>query len=156
MILNINCGRNLNWKRIMNLYMIKIRCPLVWQHCILLIVSKHVVFFGMTLFKKLQGIWNHYHPLKNQWKTSGFATTHVVVSVRQPITYWSPNLPNTLKFILEIIKLTARVECGASIHAIFQLTVRRIRMFFSLKPLQSQGKSSLKISGRWDSPFRRS
>ena len=46
--------------------------------------------------------------------TSGFATTHVVVS----ITYQSPHpLPTSqirLKFILERIKLTARV---ASIHA---------------------------------------
>jgi len=41
--------------------------------------------------------------------------------------------------------LTARVECGASIYAIFLLTVRRIRMFFSLKPSLSQGESSLKI-----------
>ena len=43
-----------------------------------------------------------------------------------------------------------------TIHAIFLLTVRRIRMFFSLKPSPSQGESSLKISGRWGSPFRRS
>ena len=42
----------------------------------------------------------------------------------------------------------ARVKCGGGKHAIFQLTVRRIRMFFSLKPSQSQGESSLKISGR--------
>ena len=48
------------------------------------------------------------------------------------------------------MKLTARV---ASIHAIFQLTVRRIRMFFSLKPSQSQAESSLKISARWVSPL---
>ena len=39
---------------------------------------------------------------------------------------------------------------------IFLLTVRRIRMFFSLKPSQSQGESSLKISARWGSPFRKS
>ena len=39
---------------------------------------------------------------------------------------------------------------------IFLLTVRRIRMFFSLKPSQSQGESSLKMSARWGSPFRRS
>ena len=37
--------------------------------------------------------------------------------------------------------MTARVKCGASIHAIFQLTVRRIQMLFSLKPSQSQGES---------------
>ena len=43
-----------------------------------------------------------------------------------------------------------------TIHAIFLLTVRRIRMFFSLKPSLSQGESSLKISARWGSPFRRS
>ena len=58
------------------------------------------------------------------------------------------------RFILGRIKLTARVECGASIHAIFQLTVRRIQMFFSLKPSQSKGESSLKISDRCGSPFR--
>ena len=38
----------------------------------------------------------------------------------------------------------------------FLLTVRRIRMFFSLKPSLSQGESSLKISDCWGSPFRRS
>ena len=36
------------------------------------------------------------------------------------------------------------------------LTVRRIRMFFSLKPSLSQGELNLKISARWDSPFLRS
>ena len=51
---------------------------------------------------------------------------------------------------MERKQLTARVECGASIHAIFQLTVRQIQMFFSLKPSQSQGESSLKISARWE------
>ena len=48
---------------------------------------------------------------------------------------------------MERMKLTARVECGASIHAIFQLTVRRIQMIFSLKPSESQGGSSLKLAG---------
>ena len=38
-----------------------------------------------------------------------------------------------------------------TIHAIFLLTVRRIRMFFSLKPSLSQGESFLKIWGRWGS-----
>ena len=37
---------------------------------------------------------------------------------------------------------------------IFLITVRRIRMFFSLKPSQSQGESSLKILARWGSPRR--
>ena len=41
-----------------------------------------------------------------------------------------------------------------TIHAIFLLTVWRIRMFISLKPSASQGKSSLKISARRDSPRR--
>ena len=55
--------------------------------------------------------------------TSGFATTHVVVSVRHPITQESPHpLPTSL----ERMKLTAKVECGVSIHA----TVRQIQMFF--------------------------
>ena len=45
------------------------------------------------------------------------------------------------------MKLTARVECGASIHAIFQLTVRRIQMFFSLKPSQFQGESKFQLAG---------
>ena len=39
---------------------------------------------------------------------------------------------------------------------IFLLTVRRIRMFFSLKPSPFQGESSLKISARQGSPFWRS
>ena len=69
-------------------------------------------------------------------KTSGFATTHLVVFLTH--TGEKPD---------------ARVKCG---HAIFLLTVRRIRMFFSLKLSLSQGESSLKISARWGSPFRRS
>ena len=98
----------------------------------------------------------HHGLLIDQWlrhyTCSGFCKTTYHLLISPPST----NLPNTLKFILERIKLTARVECGASIHAIFQLTVRRIQMFFSLKPSQSQGESSLKISARWGSPFRRS
>ena len=109
--------------------------------------------------------------------TSGFATTHVVdflwvcktsyhllisppptnLPNSLPAPYHSPSIPVKDSHWREtLIKLTARVECGASIHAIFQLTVRRIRMFFSLKPSSSQGVSSLKISARWGSPFRRS
>ena len=37
----------------------------------------------------------------------------------------------------------------ASIHVIFQLTIRRIRIFISLKHSTSQGESSLKISARY-------
>ena len=59
-------------------------------------------------------------------------------------------------YSVERIKLTARVECGTSVHAIFQLTVRRIQIFFSLKPSQSQGDSSLKISAHQVYSFRRS
>ena len=93
--------------------------------------------------------------------TSGFARTLVVVSVRQPVIYWSPhppptNLSPTLKFILEKIKLTATFECGASIHAIIQLMVLKNPDVFSLKPSQSQRESSLKIWARWGSPFQRS
>jgi len=47
-------------------------------------------------------------------KTSGFATTHVVVSVRHPIIYQSPHTLPTSR--IRQIKLTARI---ASIHAIF-------------------------------------
>ena len=83
---------------------------------------------------------------------SGFCQTSYHLLISPPPAY----LPNTLKIHTGENKLTARVECGASIHAIFQLTVRRIQMFFSLKPSQSQGESSLKISARWGSPFRRS
>ena len=108
-------------------------------------------FFDLQLKTKPKS-----HIRKLQWlrhyKCSGFCKTTYHLLISPPPT----NLPNTLKFILERIKLTARVECGASIHAIFQLTVRRIQMFFSLKPSQSQGESSLKISARWGSPFRRS
>ena len=47
--------------------------------------------------------------------TSGFATKHVVVSVRHPIIFQNPHpLPTSQ---IRQIKLTARV---ASIHAIFQ------------------------------------
>ena len=54
-------------------------------------------------------------------------------------------------------------ECGdyrvqhftsSSFFFIFLLTVRRIWMSFSLKPSPYQGQLSLKIPGRWDSPFR--
>ena len=113
--------------------------------------SKDCCLFIRLWDQKRNG-WNHLI------RTSGFATTHVVVTVRHPITYWSPHhLPTSQirwKFILERIKLTARI---ASIHAIFQLkTVRRIRIFFSLKHSASQGESSLKILARWGLPFQRS
>ena len=36
-----------------------------------------------------------------------------------------------------------------TIHAIFLITVRRIRMFFSLKPFLFHGESSLEISAGW-------
>ena len=127
------------------------------QSQLLILTATTLTTFRAKIFKTFLYTWNN-----NLHDTSGFATTHVVVSLRQPITYWSPQplsptkLPNTLKFIRERIKLTARVEFGASIHAIFQLTVRRIQMFFSLKPSQSQGESYLKISARWGSLFRRS
>ena len=108
---------------------------------------------------------------------SGFATSHLVdflwvFKTSYHLLIFPPptNLPNSLpapyhstchapqqqRVTLERIKLTARLECGASIHAIFLLTVRRIRMFFSLKHFASQGESSLKISARWCSSFRRS
>ena len=61
-------------------------------------------------------------------------------------------------YILDANERQNQVLLGCTtIHAIFLLTtVRRFRMFFSLKPSLSQGESSLKISGRWGSPFRRS
>ena len=88
----------------------------------------------------------------NLFHTSGFTTTHVVVYLwvcktssyhllisppptnlphSLPAPYHSPSIPVKDSYWREtLIKLTARVECGASIHAIFQLTGRRIRMFF--------------------------
>ena len=91
--------------------------------------------------------------MKNQWlrhyTCSGFCKTTYHLLISQP--------PKYVKVHTGDNKIdTARVECGASIHAIFQLTVQRIQMFFSLKPSQSQGKSSLKISARWVTPFWRS
>ena len=68
--------------------------------------------------------------LKINWNSlfyktcSGFCKTSYHLLISLPPT----DLPNTL--ILERIKLTARVECGASIHAIFQQTVQWIRIFF--------------------------
>ena len=80
--------------------------------------------------------------------------THLSNSL--PAPYRSPSILVKKSYWSEtLIKLTAQVESGASIHAIFQLTIRRIKMFFSLKPSQSQGESSLKISARWGSSFRR-
>ena len=113
-----------------------------------------------------------------QYWTSGFVTTHLVdflwvcktsyhlfipphplttspIPSHHPITQHATHLNNKESHWRKI-NLTARVECGASMHAIFLLMVRRIQMFFSLKPSQSQGESSLKISARWGSPFRRS
>ena len=81
--------------------------------------------------------------------TIGFATTHVVVCKTLYHLKDSHCIGENKKF-------TDGVECGASIHAIFQLTVGRIWMFFSLKHSQSQGKSSFKISGCWGLPFWRS
>ena len=42
----------------------------------------------------------------------------------------------------------------ALVFFIVLLTVRRIRIFFSLKHSASQGELSLKISARWGSPRR--
>ena len=72
----------------------------------------------LALWFKLWFILLHYNIFY-------FATTHVVISVRHPITYWSPhplpNPPNTLKIYTGEMKFTARVGCGPSIHAFFQL-----------------------------------
>ena len=43
-------------------------------------------------------------------------------------------LPTNLQNTIKVHTGENNIECGASIHAIFQLTVRRIKMFFSLKP----------------------
>ena len=101
----------------------KIRCVpslncLFW--CLLLICwMDWALFYILFLFNHWMDSWTHqilgYIDL---YITGGFATTHVVVSVRHPITYYSPHPLPTLqirwRFILERIKLTARV---ASIHA---------------------------------------
>ena len=99
--------------------------------------------------------------------TSGFATTHVVVfllvsnpSYHLLISQSPTNLANTLTIHtgenIKIDRQGRQYTCLPTIHAIFLLTVRRIRMFFSLKPYPSQGESCLKISARRGSPFRRS
>ena len=60
-------------------------------------------------------------------------------------------------YFLDVNERQDKLSVGFStIHAIFLLTVPRIGMFISLKPSLSQGESSLKISARWGSPFRRS
>ena len=82
---------------------------------------------------------------------SGFCKTSYHLLISPPPT----NLPNTLNIHTgENNKIDRQVRQYT--HAIFLLTVRRIWMFFSLKPSPYQGESFLKISGRWDSPFRRS
>ena len=59
--------------------------------------------------------------------------THLSNSL--PAPYRSPSILVKDSYWSEtLIKLTAQVESGASIHAIFQLTIRQIRMFFSLNP----------------------
>ena len=76
--------------------------------------------------------------------------------------WWFPdilmkNFALRIFYILDANERQNQVPLGCTtIHAIFLLTVRRIRIFFSLKPSPSQGESSLKISDRWGSPFRRS
>ena len=109
----------------------------------------------------------------------GFATTHVVdflwvFKTSYHLLIFPPptNLPNSLPSPYHSkchapqqqrvtlhwreIKLIARVECVARIHATFLLTVQWIKMFFNLKHSASKGESSLKISAYWSSPFRRS
>ena len=82
---------------------------------------------------------------------SGFCKTSYHLLISPPPT----NLPNTLNIHTgENNKIDRQVRQYT--HAIFLLTVRRIWMFFSLKPSPYQGESSLKISGRWGLPFRRS
>ena len=77
--------------------------------------------------------------ITNLLYTSGFTTTLVVV-------------PGHCNFALRIFYISDanerlnQVSQGCStIHAIFLLTVRQIRMFLSLKYFASQGESSLKI-----------
>ena len=96
--------------------------------------------------------------------TSGLATTNVVVLATKYGDGRSgfpdivmKNFALRIFYILDANECQNQVPLGCTtIHAIFLLTVRRIRMFFSLKPFLSQGESSLKISARWGSLFRRS
>ena len=92
----------------------------------------------------------YYHALKKYY--SGFATTHVVIPGDCNEKFYFENI-----YFSYANEHQNQLTLGCStIHAIFLLTVRRIWMFFSLKPSPSQGESSLKISARWGSPFRRS
>ena len=103
-------------------------------------------------------------PLQMQWFFFGCVTLfkvlpHKLVCVRVCLS---------LSYCLFPLQLTetpsVRPKRLYTLHAltrsssifIFLLTVRRIRMFFSLKPFLTQGGSSLKISVRWGSPFWRS
>ena len=92
-----------------------------------------------------------------------FATTLVVVSVRQKTSYHlsispSPtNLPNTLKIHTGENKIDRQGrQYSIQLYMLFPANGSTNPDVFSLKHSASHGESSLKISARWVSPFRRS
>ena len=93
---------------------------------------------------------------KNQWlrhyTCSGFCKTsyHLLVS---PLP---TNLQNTIKVHTGENNIDRQSRMWRQYTCYFPANGSTIKMFFSLKPSQSQGESSLKISARWGSPFRRS
>ena len=84
-------------------------------------------------------------------ETNGFATTHVVVSVRQTHLLTSTPPINLPKYVEDSYWREVNWPLGSlvympTIHAIFVLTVRRIRMFFRLKSIRIRGTVSREIA----------
>ena len=147
MIIVIQAGR---WG---GLHIRRIRWIIISIVTVIQFSGKRLVEFGLFFSLYLSALQGKSSPkIPANTQTDKLTTSNIFIYISTSV-HPLPTSQIRWRFILEIIELTARV---ASIHAIFQLAVRRIRMFFSLKPSPSQGESSLKISGRWGSPFRRS
>ena len=101
--------------------------------------------------------WKTESLSKNKYSTISYLLVALLLHMK-----WFPDIVMK-NFALRIFNISDanerqnQVPLGCTIiHAIFLLTVRRIRIFFSLKPSLFQGKSSLKISACWGSLFWRS
>ena len=83
---------------------------------------------------------------------SGFCKTSYHLFISPPPT----NHQNTIKFHTGENKIERYSRMCRQYTCFFYAFFRQIQMFLNLKPSQSPGESSLKISARSGSPFRRS
>ena len=136
---------NCNLKTILKIFLLLLLIP---QRLIMIInilrPKKELEFLS-----HLPTFYINFYQWLRHYTCSGFCKTSYHLLISPPPT----NLANTLKIHTGENKIDRQ---GRQYTCYFRQAVRRIRMFFSLKPFQFQGESSLKISARWGLPFRRS